>query len=100
MCGRMVSGMIGINMLKMCNAVVVEPGPVKWGHMLPQWNRCLCVLWHGQVVSNFLLIFLLFFFLFLYMCLIRSDVVTAGFLFLFLLLHLLILFLILIRAIC
>ncbi len=36
MCGRMVSGMIEINMLKMCNAVVVEPGPVKWGHMFVQ----------------------------------------------------------------
>ncbi len=51
MCRRMVSGMIEINMLKMCNAVVVEPGPVKWGHMFVQSVEQILVLvvaWTGS----------------------------------------------------
>ncbi len=50
MCGRMVSGMIEINILKMSNAVVVEPGQVKWGHMLPPVEQLLVlvVAWTGS----------------------------------------------------
>jgi hypothetical protein len=50
MCGRMVSGMIEIKILKMWNAVVMEPGPVKWGHMLPPVEQMLVlvVAWTGS----------------------------------------------------
>jgi hypothetical protein len=47
----MVSGMIEINMLKMCNAMVVEPGSVKWGHMFVQSVEQMLVLvvaWTGS----------------------------------------------------